>query len=144
MKISKHDALRWFEFFAALPEDEELGVQHQAIIYATFAQIETAIDRRNDELVSQIRGLKKLENRTLYVGPEGKFPQGCRSCLLGTGLSAVRKTNRCNLQCNFWVSKTRAVRFLGCILLREESFYSGRRGSLTMVLLFAIIIMEAE
>ncbi|MBT9136427.1 MAG: hypothetical protein DDT34_01506 [Firmicutes bacterium] len=101
MKISKRDALRWFEFFAGLPEDEELGVQHQAIIYATFAQIEAAVDRRNEELLSQIRGLKKLKHRTFYVGPESKFPHGCRSCLLGTGLSAIRKTNKCNLHCNF-------------------------------------------
>ena len=38
---------------------------------------------------------------TLFVGPEKQFPAGCRSCLLGTGLSAVRKTNRCNMACPF-------------------------------------------
>ena len=26
---------------------------------------------------------------------------GCRSCLFGTGLSAIRKTNKCNLACKF-------------------------------------------
>lgn len=93
--------MRWFEFYAVLPEDEELGAKHQEIIHATFAQIEAAIDRRNEALMSQISGLKTLENRTYYVGPDSKFPQGCRSCLLGTGLSAVRKTNKCNLECRF-------------------------------------------
>ncbi len=39
--------------------------------------------------------------RTLYIGPEERFPRGCRSCLLGTGLSAVRRTNRCNAACPF-------------------------------------------
>jgi len=101
MKISKKDALSWFEFFAMLPEDEELMVKQQEIIYATFAQIEEAIDHRNEKLMSEISGLKTLENRTIFVGDESKFAKGCRSCLLGTGLSAIRKTNKCNLECKF-------------------------------------------
>jgi len=101
MKISKKDALAWFEFFSMLPEDEELMTKQQEILYATFAQIEAAIDQRNDILISEIMGLKTLENRTIYVGNESKFPKGCRSCLLGTGLSAIRKTNKCNLECKF-------------------------------------------
>ena len=101
MKISKADALTWFEFFAELPEYEETLTRQQEIIYATFAQIEAAVDRKNDMLMSEIKNLKTLENRTYYVGNEVKFPQGCRSCLLGTGLSAVRKTNKCNLECKF-------------------------------------------
>lgn len=101
MKISKQDALIWFDFFAQLPEDEEITVKHEEIIYATFAQIEEAVDDRNNKLMAQIKGLKTLENRTLFVGNESKFPQGCRSCLLGTGLSAIRKTNKCNLECKF-------------------------------------------
>lgn len=101
MKISKNDALIWFDFFAQMPEEEEISVKHQEIIYAIFAQIEAAIDYRNDKLMSEIKGLKTLENRTLFVGNENKFPQGCRSCLLGTGLSAIRKTNKCNLECKF-------------------------------------------
>lgn len=101
MKISKKDALLWFEFFSQLPEEEELSTQHQEIIYATFAQIERAIDHRNDVLMNQITGLKTLENRTYYVGSDDKFPKGCRSCLIGTGLSAIRKTNTCNLECRF-------------------------------------------
>ncbi|MGE5495437.1 MAG: radical SAM protein [Burkholderiales bacterium] len=101
MKISKKDALLWFEFFSMLPEDEEISAKQQEIIYSTFAQIEAAVDSNNEKLMAQISGLKSLEGRTYYVGDESKFPKGCRSCLLGTGLSAVRKTNRCNLECKF-------------------------------------------
>ena len=35
------------------------------------------------------------------MGDAAKFPKGCRSCLTGSGLSAIRRTNRCNLQCPF-------------------------------------------
>lgn len=101
MKISKKDALAWFEFFAMLPEDQELMTKQQEIIYATFAQIEAAIDHRNDILMSQIKGLKTLKDRTFFVGSEDKFPKGCISCLMGTGLSAIRKTNKCNAACKF-------------------------------------------
>ncbi len=101
MNISKTDALLWFDHFSQLGEDEELSAMQEEIAYAAFAQIEAVVDRRNDELLSQIKGLKTLENRTYYVGIEEKFPQGCRSCLLGTGLSAIRKTNKCNLNCKF-------------------------------------------
>ena len=101
MKISKKDALIWFDFFALLPEEEELMTKQQEIIYATFAQIEAAIDHRNDMLMSEIKGLNTLENRTSFVGNESKFSKGCRSCLLGTGLSAIRKTNKCNIECKF-------------------------------------------
>lgn len=101
MKISKQDALAWFEFFAMLPEEEELMTKQQEIIYATFAQIEEAIDHRNEMLMSEIKNLKTLAKRTYYVGNDKKFPMGCRSCLMGTGLSAIRKTNKCNIQCKF-------------------------------------------
>ena len=101
MKISKKDALTWFEFFSILPEDEEVMVKQQEIILATFAKIEEAIDYRNDKLMSEIKGLKTLKDRTFYVGDDNKFPKGCVSCLLGTGLSAVRKTNKCNVECKF-------------------------------------------
>jgi len=101
MKISKKDALTWFEFFRVLPEEEEVMAKQEEIIYSTFAQIEAVINHRNEKLISEIRSLKTVENRTLFVGEEGKFPQGCRSCLLGTGLSAIRKTNKCNLECKF-------------------------------------------
>jgi uncharacterized protein len=101
MKISKKDALMWFEFFAMLPEDEELMTKQKEIMYSTFAQIEEAIDHRNDKLKSEITGLKDLKNRTLFVGDESKFPKGCISCLMGTGLGAIRKTNKCNIECKF-------------------------------------------
>lgn len=101
MKISKKDALMWFKFFAALPEDEELMTRQQEIAYAAFAQIEEAAERMHAELMADIRGLKSLDNRTLFVGNEKRFPDGCRSCLTGTGLSAIRKTNTCNLNCKF-------------------------------------------
>ncbi|MBQ7915913.1 MAG: radical SAM protein [Firmicutes bacterium] len=101
MKISKQEALNWFEFFASLPEDEELMVDQQEIVYAVFAQIEEAVDRRIEALRSEIKGLKSLQGRTYYVGNDEKFAQGCKSCLLGTGLTAIRKTNKCNIQCKF-------------------------------------------
>ena len=115
MKISKKDALDWFRFFASLPEDEPLGCQQQELALAAFAQIETAVEARRAEMLRAIPGLKavvpghpegvawtpELPACTLYVGPGDRFPAGCRSCLLGTGLSAVRKTNRCNAACPF-------------------------------------------
>ena len=115
MKISKKDALTWFCFFAELPGDEPLGCRQREIALAVFSQIETAVEARRKNLLQAIPGLKAIvpgtENVsrwtpdipacTLFVGPENRFPGGCRSCLLGTGLSAVRKTNRCNLACRF-------------------------------------------
>ena len=101
MKISKKDALMWFQFFAELPEDEELTPNQQEIVYATMAQIEATVEARREQLKAQIPDLKSLQGRTLYVGEDHRFPKGCRSCLLGTGLSAVRKTNKCNIQCKF-------------------------------------------
>ena len=101
MKISKQDALTWFTFFSSLPEGETLSVRQQEIVCAALSQIEEAVVRRRAGLRAQIRGLRTLENRTEFVGDEGRFPLGCRSCLLGTGLSAVRKTNKCNLNCRF-------------------------------------------
>lgn len=101
MKISKTDALLWFDYFSQLDEDEALQPKHEEIMFAVFAQIEAAIDHRNEQLKSRIGGLKTLENRTYFVGNEDKFPKGCRSCLLGSGLSAIRKTNKCNLECKF-------------------------------------------
>ncbi len=101
MLISKADALTWFTFFAELPEDEPLLPRQQEIALATLAQIETAEEARVDRLKADIPGLKSLNGRSFYVGDDARFPKGCRSCLLGTGLSAVRKTNRCNLRCPF-------------------------------------------
>ena len=101
MKISKKDALMWFRFFAELPEEEELLPRQQEIALAALAQIERAENARIEQLQADIPGLKSLQGRTFYVGPDEKFPGGCRSCLLGSGLSAIRKTNKCNLECRF-------------------------------------------
>lgn len=101
MKISKQDALMWFEFFASLPEEEDILTRQQELVYATLAQIEAAVEKQNEQLLSEITGLKSLAGRSYYVGADERFPAGCRSCLCGTGLSAVRKTNTCNLKCKF-------------------------------------------
>ena len=103
MKISKKDALMWFRFFASLPEDQPLGCRQQEIALAVFSQIELAVEKIQQDLLAEIPGLKQVgsEPRSLFVGPEDKFPQGCRSCLLGSGLSAIRKTNKCNANCPF-------------------------------------------
>ena len=103
MKISKKDALQWFTFFAALPEDQPLGCRQQEIALAVFSQIEAGAEARFQALMAEIPGLKGMGEgpSTLYVGPEERFPRGCRSCLLGTGLSAVRKTNKCDAHCPF-------------------------------------------
>ena len=101
MKISKKDALMWFRFFAELPEGEALLPHQQEIAFAVLTQLEDAAAARHAALEAQVPGLRSLDGRTLFVGDEGKFPQGCRSCLTGTGLSAVRRTNRCNLACPF-------------------------------------------
>ncbi|MBQ2957339.1 MAG: radical SAM protein [Clostridia bacterium] len=101
MKISKKDALMWFEFFAQLPEEEALLVRQQEIVYAAFAQIEEAVEHRREQMMKEIPGLRSLAGRTWYAGNPDKFSKGCRSCLTGTGLSAIRKTNKCNLECPF-------------------------------------------
>lgn len=102
MKISKKDALEWFEFLSSLSENKDkICSKYEEIISSTFWQIEAAIDYRNNNLMSEIKNLKSLENRTFFTGKESKFSKGCRSCLFGSGLGAVRKTNKCNLKCKF-------------------------------------------
>ncbi|MGI6236901.1 MAG: radical SAM protein [Candidatus Excrementavichristensenella sp.] len=101
MKISKKDACTWFSFFAQLPPDQELMPRQQELVYAVLYQIERAVEARHEKRLAQIPGLKSLAGRTYFVGDESRFSPGCRSCLTGTGLSAVRKTNRCNLNCPF-------------------------------------------
>ncbi len=101
MKISKKDALMWFQFFSELPDDEPLLCHQQEIVLAVLAQIERAVDARRAVLMQQIPHLKSMQGRTMYVGPDEHFPKGCKSCLFGTGLSAVRKTNKCNAKCPF-------------------------------------------
>ncbi|MBQ8088952.1 MAG: radical SAM protein [Clostridia bacterium] len=101
MKISKKDARMWFSFFAELDPDEALLPWQQEIVWATLYQIERAAEARFQALEAQIPNLNRMAGRTMFVGPVQKFPQGCKSCLFGTGLGAIRKTNRCNLQCPF-------------------------------------------
>ena len=74
MKISKRDALMWMEFFASLPEDEALLPRQQEIALAVLSQIEAAADARAAALRSAIPGLKSLDGRTDYVGPEESSP----------------------------------------------------------------------
>ena len=101
MKISKRDALMWDSFFAQLDEDEPLMPRQQEIALAVLSQIELAQEKRIAELRAEIPGLQTIAGRTYFVGDENKFSRGCRSCLTGTGLSAIRKTNKCNIQCKF-------------------------------------------
>lgn len=101
MRISKADARTWFEFFASLPEYEELSPRQEELVWAALRQIEEAVQAEQRHLIEEIPGVDSLDGRTLFVGPREKFSAGCRSCLMGTGLSAIRKTNRCNVQCRF-------------------------------------------
>lgn len=101
MKISKRDALAWVSFFAMLPEEEELLPKQTELGLAALSQIEAAIEARREAELAAIPGVKNLAGRTVYVGSDEHFPKGCRSCLTGTGLSAIRKTNRCNAACPF-------------------------------------------
>ena len=63
MKIAKKDALMWFRFFAQLPDDEELMPKQMELVYATFAQIESAIDARNEKLLAEILAELRKENK---------------------------------------------------------------------------------
>jgi len=102
MYISKQDSLSWFRFFAALTEQgETLLPRQQEIALAVMSQIELAAIDMQEKLLSEIPSLKTLKNRTYYVGDITKFPKGCISCLTGSGLGAIRKTNRCNANCPF-------------------------------------------
>lgn len=101
MYIPKQDALHWFTFFASLPEGEELSPRQEEIVWAVLKQIEDAVEQQNNALLAAIPGLQNLVGRSYYVGEKHKFSKGCASCLMGTGLTAIRKTNRCNLRCPF-------------------------------------------
>lgn len=100
MKISKAEALEYFEKFAKKTE-EDVYFDNQEIIDTILMQIEEVIDFKNDIKLKEIAGLKRLENRTYFVGDEKKFPKGCYSCLCGKGLTPIRKTNKCNVECKF-------------------------------------------
>lgn len=91
----------WMGFFAELPEDQPLMPKQQELALAVISQIEAAEEARQARLMADIPGLQTLGGRTYYVGDPKRFPKGCGSCLMGTGLTAVRKTNRCNMRCPF-------------------------------------------
>ncbi|MBE5810427.1 MAG: radical SAM protein [Clostridiales bacterium] len=101
MKISKRDALMWYSFFAQLDEEEPLMPRQQEIALAVLSQIEVAQEARIAALRAEIPDLQTIAGRTYFVGDAEKFSKGCRSCLTGTGLSAIRKTNKCNINCRF-------------------------------------------
>ena len=101
LDISKKDALMWFRFFDSLPEEEELTNRQIEIIYAVISQLEEAVEARRKPLIDKVRNAFTLGGRTLSSGNAEKFPKGCVSCLSGSGLTAVRKTNKCNLRCKF-------------------------------------------
>jgi len=102
MKISKKDALEWFEYLATIPSDyEDIFNEYSEIIRDTQRQIEKAYLAEIKEIQSKITDLKSMRGRTHYLGDEKKFAPGCASCLFGDGLGGVRKTNTCNLACEF-------------------------------------------
>ena len=70
MKISKKDALMWFEFFSMLPEDEELLTNQQEIALATFSQIEAAIDAVREPIERDVLKMRFLNG--LYCGDIGR------------------------------------------------------------------------
>jgi len=59
MKISKKDALLWFDFLSQLSDEDEITSVHEEIIYSVFAQIEAAVENRNEKLIEEIKNLKK-------------------------------------------------------------------------------------
>ena len=59
LKISKKDALGWFEFFAELPEEEELLTKQQEIVYAVFARI--------NMVSSQLSSKNGLDKSSPYI-----------------------------------------------------------------------------
>ena len=69
MKISKADARTWFEFFASLPEYEELSPRQEEIVWAALRQIEEAVEAEQRRLIGEIPGVDSLDGRALDPGP---------------------------------------------------------------------------
>ena len=102
MKISKIEALEWFNYLADIPVDaKDVFDEYEDIIRSTQRQIERSYMNEVAEIQSNIDGLKDMKGRTYYVGKKEKFPPGCISCLFGDGLGGIRKTHTCNLSCKF-------------------------------------------
>ena len=85
MKISKKDALMWFEFFAALPEEEELMPHQQEIALAALAQIETAVNKRREAMASRIDGLQPVR-ADIFRGRSGEISAGLLLLPAGHGV----------------------------------------------------------
>ena len=102
MYISKKDA---FELFSHLDSIEDGSnnsyFENQTMIDHIFVQLECAVEKRLDLLKKEINSLQSVNNRTHFVGNPEKFSKGCYSCLCGSGLSTIRKTNKCNAKCDF-------------------------------------------
>ena len=102
MYISKEDTFKWFRFFADIAEEgEALTAKQSEIALAVLSQIELAAEKLFRDEQNKIKNLHTLKNRTSFVGNSDKFPRGCVSCLMGSGLSAIRKTNKCDAACPF-------------------------------------------
>lgn len=102
MRISKKDALEWFEYLSTLPGDKkDILERYDVVVSSTFRQIELAVNDKIKKLQSEIEKLDNLKGRTYFVGDKQKFPKGCISCLFGDGLGGIRKTHTCNLTCKF-------------------------------------------
>ena len=103
MVISKREAFLLFELLSnsSLEEQSSLFLEHEEKIKTILRQIEKSVERKQNQVIESIEGIKYLENRTLYVGNSQKFSKGCISCLCGNGLNSIRKTNVCNLRCQF-------------------------------------------
>ena len=102
MKISKKDALEWFEFLSSIPGDKkEIIEKYETVVGSTFRQIELAVNDKIKKMQSEVPTLENMKGRTFFVGDVNKFPKGCISCLFGDGLGGVRKTHTCNLKCKF-------------------------------------------
>ncbi|MBU1094300.1 MAG: radical SAM protein [Firmicutes bacterium] len=99
---TKGEALKLFKELSILQKNEDVKLlDYDEAMKIVFLQIEKATSKIHDNLLSKIKNVKNLDKRTIYVGSEQKFPYGCKSCLLGNGLGAIRKTNKCNLECKF-------------------------------------------
>lgn len=101
MNISKKDSLKLFRFLAKSKNKDDLYLKYENLILSTLFQIEKSVENEQNKLIKNIKTIKEVNGRTLYVGDNKKFPKGCLSCLCGDGLNSIRKTNVCNLECKF-------------------------------------------
>lgn len=101
MKISKKDALEWFEYLVGIDDEKRQNMKYIELVYSALSQIEKAEQNRREKLIKDIVNIKSFNGRSLFVGNQEKFPEGCKSCLTKNGLCPIRKTNKCNLKCSF-------------------------------------------